>query len=64
MKKLWIVALALFTMVSFAVDCGSTAAIVEVSDGSALAAGDISNAGMVMLRYDGTSWHQISQSGN
>jgi hypothetical protein len=49
---------------TLAVDGGAAAAIVESSDGSALEAGDIPNGGCVQLMYDGTSWQQLSQSGN
>ena len=49
---------------TLAIDGGSAIAIVESSDGSALEAGDIPNAGCIQLMYDGTSWQQLSQSGN
>ena len=38
--------------------------IYETSDISALEANDIRNTMYVSLRYDGTQWQQISQSGN
>jgi hypothetical protein len=49
---------------TLAVDGGAATAIVESSDGSALEAGDIPNLGCVELMFDGTSWQQLSQSGN
>ena len=49
---------------TLAIDGGTATAIVEASDGSALEAGDIASGSVVKLVYDGTSWQQISQSGN
>lgn len=46
------------------IDGGTETAVVEGSDGSALEAGDIASGMLVHLVYDGTSWVQISQSGN
>lgn len=49
---------------TLAVDGGDAKAIVESGDGSALEANDIRSGSMVDLVYDGTSWQQVSQSGN
>jgi hypothetical protein len=49
---------------TLAIDGGTAKAVVEASDGSALEAGDIASGSVVTLVYDGTSWQQVSQSGN
>lgn len=49
---------------TLAIDGGTAKAIVEGSDGSALEAGDIASGSVVTIIYDGTSWQQVSQSGN
>lgn len=46
------------------VDGTGAVAVVEASDGSALEAGDIANGSVVIVVHDGTSWQQVSQSGN
>jgi hypothetical protein len=38
--------------------------IYEASDVSELEAGDIANGAYVILKYDGTQFQQVSQSGN
>jgi hypothetical protein len=49
---------------TLAIDGGDAKAIVEAADASALEANDIRSGSMVDLVYDGTSWQQVSQSGN
>lgn len=46
------------------IDGTGAVAVVEASDGSALEAGDIASGSVVLLVYDGTSFQQVSQSGN